>query len=284
MADTVSPFTLNLIKHFEGYTPRPKWDSKQYSVGYSTRWEPGSPIGTRADHEAALANEAGKVDQWIAKNITVPLTEPQRAALVSFGFNTGEGSLDKLADDINAGDWSTVAARLRSFNKSDGEVNPGLVSRRDLEARMLLGGQAPAAVAANVNDRANDNPIVATATNATPAAKGDQNMEGLLALFGNGAFGAGNAGLPSLASAADGGKSLSGLGGLFGDLSAFGGGDKNGGGDDRLAANAMQSAAQGGEGGLTPTQGPRFDMAKLAQMLKQSPALGAALRQRGGVA
>jgi GH24 family phage-related lysozyme (muramidase) len=137
----VSPFTLNFIKKLEGYTPKPKWDYKQHSVGYGTRWEPGMPVGTQADHEAALGREAGKVKSWLDQNVKTPLTDNQRAALVSAGFNlgTGEKGIGRLLGDINSGNWDSVARRLPTFNKAGGEVNKGLINRRAAEVEMLTG-------------------------------------------------------------------------------------------------------------------------------------------------
>lgn len=137
----VSPFALNFIKKLEGYTPKPKWDYKQHSVGYGTRWQPGQPIGTKADHEAALAGEAGKVASWLGQNVKAPMTENQRAALISAGFNlgTGEKGLGRLLGDIQAGNWDSIARRLPSFNKAGGQVNEGLINRRAAEVEMLTG-------------------------------------------------------------------------------------------------------------------------------------------------
>lgn len=144
-ANAAGPLTMNLIKHFEGYTPKPKWDSKQYSVGFSTKWQPGTPIGTRDDHERELQREVGYAGSWLDRNVTVPLDDTKRAVLTSSGFNLGTGprGLGRLLPDINAGNWERVAERLRTFNKSDGRVNPGLVSRRNIEADMLLGRAGP---------------------------------------------------------------------------------------------------------------------------------------------
>lgn len=137
----VSPFALNFIKKLEGYTPKPKWDFKQFSTGYGTRWEPGQPLGTRADHEAALAGEAGKVGSWLDQNAKAPMTENQRAALISAGFNlgTGEKGLGRLLGDIQSGNWDSIARRLPSFNKAGGQVNEGLINRRAAEVEMLTG-------------------------------------------------------------------------------------------------------------------------------------------------
>jgi GH24 family phage-related lysozyme (muramidase) len=134
-----NPFGLNLLKRFEGYTAKPKWDHKQYSVGYSTRWTPGTPIGTREDHENALREEAGKVDSYIGQNVKVPLDENKRAALVSFGFNLGPGAIGRLLPDINAGNWDRVGQRMLSFSRA-GDNPTALSDRRRQEVEMLRGG------------------------------------------------------------------------------------------------------------------------------------------------
>ncbi|HJX18966.1 MAG TPA: lysozyme [Acidiferrobacterales bacterium] len=143
MADyQISPFAMSIIKGFEGYEPRPKWDYKQYSVGYGTRWTPGTPIGTPEEHETALGGEAGKVGQWLDANVKTPMSEPQKAALTSFGFNLGTGNLARLLPDINSGDWNRVATRMKSFNTAGGSVLPGLTDRRQKEAALLTGDTA----------------------------------------------------------------------------------------------------------------------------------------------
>lgn len=146
------PLTLNLIKSFEGYTAKPKWDHKQYSVGYGTRWQPGTAVGGREDHERALQREVAGVEGWIDRNVKVPLDERRRAGLTSFGYNLGTGGLDKLLPDINAGDWGRVGNRMLSFNKASGEVMPGLVDRRRKEAAYVLGQEPSETPAMPAND------------------------------------------------------------------------------------------------------------------------------------
>lgn len=150
----VSPFSLNLLKKFEGYTAKPKWDHKQYSVGYSTRWNPGQPIGTREDHERALADEAGKVDAHISNRVKVPLTPEQRSALTSFGFNLGPGAIDRILPDINASNWDRVGQRMLTFSRAGNNPN-ALVDRRRQEVALLT-GQAPSD--ANMNRNPNVDP------------------------------------------------------------------------------------------------------------------------------
>lgn len=273
----VSPLTIALLKRFEGYTATPKWDEKQYSVGYSTRWNPGEPVGTMADHEAALGREAGQVNSWLNKNVSVPMTEEQRAALNSFGYNTGTGSLDRLKDDINSGDWNKVGQRMLSFSRA-GDDPEALLPRRQQEVAML-GGQAPANL--DVNDAAGSLAPMQTAATA-PSEKATK--MGLFSMLGGqlgSGFGGGSGnGVPSLASGAD----PDAMQNLFGTLGSFGGGQTGtmGGQDNaglKLASDAA-TAADSPEGGLAKMAPKPFDMQKLAAMLKNSGYLGTAQPRR----
>jgi len=141
-AGRVSESGLDFIKRQEGFAPVAKWDFKQYSVGYGTKGRPGERI-TPEEAEARLREEVGKVSDWLDRNVKVPLSQEQHDALVSFGFNLGTGNLEKLLDDINAGNFERVAERMLSFNKAGGRTLPGLVRRRQEEAMMFLSGATP---------------------------------------------------------------------------------------------------------------------------------------------
>lgn len=141
--------TLDFIKQQEGYTPTAAWDRRQYSSGYGTRAAPGETI-TRDVAETRLRDSVSPINDWISKNVTVPLTDQQRAGLTSFAYNLGVDDLQKLLPDINAGAWDRVAARMPSFNKALGangqlETVGGLTDRRNREAALVSGGAAPAA-------------------------------------------------------------------------------------------------------------------------------------------
>lgn len=137
--------TLGFIRQQEGFRETAYPDGRQTSIGYGTRGRPGEKI-TRVEAERRLEREAGAVERWIDDNVTVDMTPQQRGALVSFGFNLGTGALDKLAGDINNGDWSRVAGRMKTFNKirdeETGKLVPskGLTSRRVREAALVSGG------------------------------------------------------------------------------------------------------------------------------------------------
>jgi len=133
---------LDLIRRFEGFTPRASWDYQQYSNGYGTKAAHPGEVIDQATANQRLSDEAGKVGSWVNQNVKVPLTPEQRAALVSFGYNTGTGSLDNLLPDINSGNFDRVAGRMLSYNHAGGEVLPGLTTRRQAEASLLLGKDA----------------------------------------------------------------------------------------------------------------------------------------------
>ena len=72
--------------------------------------------------------------------VTVPLTQPQFDALVSFVFNVGAGAFRKstLLKKLNAGDYAEATAEFPRWVKGGGKTLPGLVVRR--AAEMLLFG------------------------------------------------------------------------------------------------------------------------------------------------
>jgi GH24 family phage-related lysozyme (muramidase) len=132
----VDETALSFIRKQEGYTPVAKWDVRQYSVGYGTRGKRGERI-SKEEAERRLKVETDKVSAWLDKNITVPLNVNQRASLISFGFNLGTDDLERIKDDINAGNNERVAARMLTFNRAEGKPNAGLTRRRREEAAMF---------------------------------------------------------------------------------------------------------------------------------------------------
>lgn len=141
---TTSERGFEFIRRKEGFSENATWDKRQYSSGYGTKGKPGEVL-TRAEAEKRMREHVAGIDDYIGANIKVPLTQAQHDALTSFAYNLGIGALDEIKDDINKGDFSTVAARMRTFNKAKDDVtgelveNRGLTARRDEEASMLEG-------------------------------------------------------------------------------------------------------------------------------------------------
>lgn len=138
--------TIDFIKQQEGLKLDAYRDGRQNSIGYGTRATSLKERITPEVAEARLAQDVGKVETWLDKNITAPMTQGQRAGLTSFGFNLGTDDLAKLKDDINSGNWANVAARMPTFDKAENETTgklesvEGLRTRRLREAALMTGG------------------------------------------------------------------------------------------------------------------------------------------------
>jgi len=100
-------------------------------------------------HDAPITREyAHYMHIWMIKNIYMPkviklcpkIDTPERAAaLIDFAFNLGAGRLKSstLRKRVNAGDWASVPAELRKWNKGGGRVLRGLTLRREAEIKLI---------------------------------------------------------------------------------------------------------------------------------------------------
>lgn len=132
--------TISFLKKQEGFNPKAYGDFHQRSIGYGTKALPGEKSISPQDAETRLQQEAAKVDAWINRNVEQPLTQGQRTALTSFGYNlgTGKGGLSDLLVNINAGNWQSVANQMGDYIHSGGHTNPGLIKRRYAERGLLF--------------------------------------------------------------------------------------------------------------------------------------------------
>lgn len=69
-----------------------------------------------------------------------PLSDGQKAAFISFGFNVGKEKLCKstLAKRANAGDMVGACNELMRWTLAGGKELPGLVKRREAERKLCL--------------------------------------------------------------------------------------------------------------------------------------------------
>lgn len=81
-----------------------------------------------------LAEAAAFVDQIVK----VPINENERGALILFTNNCGPGNLKNLAKRLNKGKRAETAQAFHLYNKAQGIVLGGLVSRRAREAALFL--------------------------------------------------------------------------------------------------------------------------------------------------
>ena len=157
---TLSQRGINLVKSFEGYHTRQADGS---CVAYLDRlarpmiWTIGYGLTegvykgmhlSEAAAEAGLRRELGRHEKAVIRLVTVPLTQPQFDALVSFSYNVGSGALRRstLLRKLNRGDYRGAQGSFAAWRMAGGKVYRGLVRRRKAEADLF--GADPIVLAA----------------------------------------------------------------------------------------------------------------------------------------
>lgn len=94
--------------------------------------------------EALLAHDTTAVAAGVSEGVTVPLTQSQFDALVSFAFNVGLPAFrhSTLLKRLNAGDAAAVPAELRRWVYAKGQRLPVLARRREDEIHLWEGAPA----------------------------------------------------------------------------------------------------------------------------------------------
>lgn len=137
----ISKAGLDLIKEFEGlYLKAYRCPAGVPTIGYGHT--AGVVMGqtiTKQQADDYLRRDVRQFERAVARLVSVPLTQGQFDALVSFAFNLGEGALAQstLLRLLNAGDYAGAAAQFDRWNKAGGRVLPGLVRRRAAERALF---------------------------------------------------------------------------------------------------------------------------------------------------
>lgn len=142
--------TINRIKQSEGlrlvaYPDPGSKDGLPITIGYGTTRINGNPVPrnlkiTEKQAEEYLRNDLEKFADGVRKLIKVRLNDNQFGALVSFAYNIGLEAFKKstLLRLLNTGDYNSVPAQMRRWNKNDGKVMQGLINRREDEIKLWL--------------------------------------------------------------------------------------------------------------------------------------------------
>ncbi len=131
----------------EGFSAMPYQDAGDWSVGYGHFIRPGEDYSAGVTQDQAL--EILSADVAVAENavnahVSVPLTQGQFDALVSFAYNVGAAAFGNstLLRALNAGDYQGAQEQFARwiYSVQDGvrQVNPVLQARRDAEAAQFL--------------------------------------------------------------------------------------------------------------------------------------------------
>lgn len=166
---TPSSTTVDFIKQKESFVSKATWDYEGYSIGYGHLIKPNEVkqgfIDLGEGEKVNVSGEGGKdttitkeqADKLFAKDLKVfeditsrelgeawsKLNESQKAALVSYTYNTGPGGLKGLLsrglkEAILADNIEKAAKLIETGIKTAGKkVLPGLVARRKEEADLF---------------------------------------------------------------------------------------------------------------------------------------------------
>lgn len=134
---------LALVKSYEGLRLTAYKDSVGVlTIGYGHTGSdvvPGLVIDN-AKAEELLKKDLKTSEKGVLSVVKVPLNINEFAALVSFTFNLGIGSLTKstLLKKLNAGDRKGAAEEFSKWNKAGGKPLNGLTKRRAAERDLFL--------------------------------------------------------------------------------------------------------------------------------------------------
>ena len=148
MARKINSAGLKLVQKFEGLKleaylcPAGVWT---IGYGHTKGVKKGSKI-TAAEANKLLAQDLAQCGELVQKHVRVPLHDNQFAALSSFVFNAGIGSLiaSSLLRRLNNGDYDCVPSELSRWVKAKNPKTgqkvtlPGLVKRRAAEGQLWL--------------------------------------------------------------------------------------------------------------------------------------------------
>jgi lysozyme len=95
---------------------------------------------TAAEADALLSRDLIAAEMAVSGAVTVPISENQFSALVSFVFNLGAGNFcgSTLLKKLNANDIFGAADEFPRWNKVNGQVLAGLTRRRNAERTLFL--------------------------------------------------------------------------------------------------------------------------------------------------
>ena len=142
---------LNLIKRFEGFSPTIYTCPARYpTIGHGhlvrdrerDRFTGGI---SREEAEELLKRDVLWAERGVLRLISVPLTDGQFDALVSFTFNLGTGALQRstLRRKVNREEHHEVPKEFVKWVWAKGRRLPGLIRRRNMEAEFYSRNISP---------------------------------------------------------------------------------------------------------------------------------------------
>lgn len=144
-AINISEDGINLIKKYEGLKLHSyKLESEEYyTIGYGhygSDVKAGQTITEEQAERLLIADLQGTVNHILENYQYLELNQNELDALVSFTYNCGIGTLNKLTDNKTRSK-EEIAEHITAYTRSGSEANrKGLAKRRLEEKKIFLGG------------------------------------------------------------------------------------------------------------------------------------------------
>jgi lysozyme len=137
----IHPDAIALIQRCEGFRSQPYLcPAGVPTIGYGHVLHPKDAFSSITEEEASLLlmQDLERVQTQVARLITVPLTQHQEGALISFTYNLGSGALQRssLRQKINRLEHEEAGEEFGKWIWAAGRKLPGLILRRALESAM----------------------------------------------------------------------------------------------------------------------------------------------------
>ena len=136
-----------LAESFEGFSSKPYLcPAKVWTIGNgSTRDANGNPVTattpdvTPAQADALMQRDLKAAYVELARDVKVPLTDEQGAALLDFIYNLGGGNFrsSTLLRKLNARDYAGVSDEFLRWDHAGATVMAGLTRRREAERKLF---------------------------------------------------------------------------------------------------------------------------------------------------
>jgi len=119
---------------------------------------------TRDQAFELLKSDVAIAEQAVNAYVTVPLTQAQFDALVSFTYNLGTGNFrnSDLLTKLNTGDYDSVPVELNKWVYGGGKVLPGLVTRRSDEGTLFQSEGLPSGTPAAIDTQETSQQVTST--------------------------------------------------------------------------------------------------------------------------
>jgi GH24 family phage-related lysozyme (muramidase) len=145
LLDKTASAAQQLIAGFEGWASKAYPDAGKMSIGFGHQIKPGeegllSRNISKEEGQQLLAQDVGKHEAAV-RQLTqgLGLNDKMIAALTSLHYNMGKMG-ETMTQKLQSGDFAGAAKAFELYNKSEGKINQGLVTRRAQEQAQFLEG------------------------------------------------------------------------------------------------------------------------------------------------